>query len=158
VQALSFFYCYYLLQSMLCSGALDSAFAELHARGHFVDPVKRAVEEVFLPWLRARVCIYTTIHNSMIAYIYGRKGYRACSGEATSKVSFQPSLTLLLVMFCRTHAIFVIGSCESLLFRRVPNVCTPLRLCCKKYLHSHSNECGCFCANEAMMQFLTSCR
>ncbi|KAK9828040.1 hypothetical protein WJX81_004200 [Elliptochloris bilobata] len=36
------------------AGALDSAFAELNRHGHFVDPVKRAVEEVFLPWLRAQ--------------------------------------------------------------------------------------------------------
>lgn len=76
-------------EHFLCSGALDSAFAELHARGHFVDPVKRAVEEVFLPWLRARVCVYTTIHDNMIVYIYLiEKATVHAVAEATSKVSF----------------------------------------------------------------------
>jgi len=43
------------MPNTLCTGALDSAFADLHARGYFKDPVKQAVEEVFLPWLQAQV-------------------------------------------------------------------------------------------------------
>jgi len=54
----------------LCTGALDSAFADLHARGYFKDPVKQAVEEVFLPWLQAQVA-HSSLHRACAALPLG---------------------------------------------------------------------------------------